>query len=93
MVSELFLSIIIGFFLDLIIGDPYSMPHPIKVYGHAIAYGEKLLNKNKNRKLKGGIMAVGLIILSYLFFKAKFLCISNCRISICFLWLGKPYLD
>ncbi len=69
MVSDLFLSIIIGFILDLIIGDPYSMPHPIKVYGHTIAFGEKLLNKNKNRKLKGGIMAVGLIILSYLCFK------------------------
>ncbi len=69
MISELFISIVVGFILDLLIGDPYSMPHPIKVFGNIIAYGEKVLNNNIKRKFKGGIMAVGLIIVSYLCFK------------------------
>ena len=41
--------------LDSLIGDPYSMPHPIRLFGNSIAFVEKHLNKGENRKLKGAV--------------------------------------
>ena len=34
-----------GFILDLILGDPYSLPHPIRWIGSLIGYLERKLNK------------------------------------------------
>lgn len=62
------LILLIGFLLDALIGDPYSWPHPIKVFGNAIAFGEKRLNNGRNRFWKGVFMSVLLIISSYLTF-------------------------
>ncbi len=70
MMSELFISIAIGFILDLLIGDPYSIPHPIKVFGNTISLGERFMNKNNHRKLKGAIMATCCIVLAFLCFYA-----------------------
>lgn len=47
------LALIIGYILDLLLGDPRWLPHPIVLFGNAIAKGEKALNKGKNRKVKG----------------------------------------
>ncbi len=58
----------IGFILDLLIGDPYKMPHPIKLYGHVIYWLEKKLNKGNKKKVKGAFAAVGLILISYFVF-------------------------
>ncbi|MCW3789259.1 adenosylcobinamide-phosphate synthase CbiB [Plebeiibacterium sediminum] len=68
MMSELFISIVVGFILDLLIGDPYSMPHPIKVFGNTISLGERYLNKNNHRKIKGAFMAFCCIVLAFLCF-------------------------
>jgi adenosylcobinamide-phosphate synthase len=54
-------SLLIGWVLDLIFGDPQRLPHPIVGFGRMIASGERSLNKGSHRKLKGGIMAVSLI--------------------------------
>lgn len=62
------LILLIGFVLDALIGDPYSWPHPIKVFGNAIAFGEKRLNKGNSRFLKGAFLSILLISTSYLFF-------------------------
>ncbi len=70
MYSHIFvlLPILIGFVLDLIIGDPYTWPHPIKLFGILISKLEKLFNKGNRKKLKGGGIAVILIGLVYVFF-------------------------
>ena len=36
------IPVILGFLLDCIIGDPYSLPHPIRLIGKLIAVLEKL---------------------------------------------------
>lgn len=60
--------LVLGYILDLIIGDPDNWPHPIRVFGNAIAAGDKLLNKNYSRFLKGMVLATGLCLLTFLFF-------------------------
>lgn len=56
------LAILLGFLLDLIIGDPYSLPHPIRLIGNLISRTEKLIRKviDKNPKnlLFGGFILV-----------------------------------
>ena len=56
------ISILLGWTLDLIFGDPQRLPHPIVWFGKAIAFGEKRFNRGQHRKLKGALMAVTLIL-------------------------------
>lgn len=60
--------LVFGYILDLIIGDPDNWPHPIRVFGNAIAAGDKLLNKNPYRFLKGMLLAISLCLLTFIFF-------------------------
>ena len=56
------ISLIIGWLMDFIFGDPERLPHPIVWFGRMIAFGEKRLNRGQHRKLKGALMSVSLII-------------------------------
>jgi len=53
--------LLIGWVLDLILGDPAWLPHPIVWFGKMIAFFEHRLNKGSHRKLKGALVATGLI--------------------------------
>lgn len=64
----LIISLLIGYALDLIVGDPEKLPHPIRLYGNAIAKGEKLLNKDNFKFWKGMLLALLLCSASFLFF-------------------------
>ena len=55
-------SILIGCLLDLLVGDPQRLPHPVVWFGKIIAFGEHRLNRGSHRRLKGALMAVTLII-------------------------------
>lgn len=55
------LSLLIGWVLDLFLGDPQRLPHPIVWFGKMISFGEHRLNKGNHRKLKGALMAIFLI--------------------------------
>lgn len=57
------LSIYIGYILDLIIGDPYSFPHPVRFIGKLIKYIEKVIRKiaRSDRGLKIGGFALWFI--------------------------------
>ena len=59
------LSILTAWFLDKIFGDPLWLPHPVVLFGKAISFGEKRLNRGSSRCLKGGVLAVVLIILTF----------------------------
>ena len=59
------LSLFNGWLLDLILGDPSWLPHPVVGFGKMIAFGEHRLNKGSHRMLKGGLLAVGLILLAF----------------------------
>ena len=56
------ISLIIGWLLDFVFGDPERLPHPIVWFGKMISFGEKRLNKGQHRKMKGALLAVGLIL-------------------------------
>ena len=56
------LPLLIGWLLDLILGDPSWLPHPIVGFGKMIDFGEHRLNKDSHRKLKGALMTIFLIV-------------------------------
>jgi adenosylcobinamide-phosphate synthase len=57
------IAITIAIVIDLIIGDPPSWPHPVKWIGTLIAWLDKRLNLGRNRKRKG-IMMLILVLLA-----------------------------
>lgn len=60
------LPLLTGWLLDLFLGDPQRLPHPVVGFGRVISFGEKHLNRGANRLLKGGLLAAGLIMAVYL---------------------------
>lgn len=60
------LPLLTGWLLDLFLGDPQRLPHPVVGFGRVISFGEKHLNRGNDRLLKGGLLAVGLIMAVYL---------------------------
>lgn len=60
------IAIILGWIADKVWGDPASLPHPVVYFGKAIAWGEHRLNKGSHRRLKGGVLAVMLILMTFL---------------------------
>lgn len=61
----LILPLLAGWLLDLLLGDPRWMPHPVVGFGKMIAFGERHLNKGSHRKLKGALMSIVLISLTF----------------------------
>lgn len=59
-------TLIVGWILDNLLGDPACLPHPVVGFGKLISLGERLLNKGKYRMLKGGILTVFLIVAVFL---------------------------
>lgn len=70
--GEQFLIIIIpllfGYLLDLILGDPRWLWHPVRVFGSSIQLGEKFLNKGRFRLIKGLLLTLTLCAFTFLFF-------------------------
>jgi adenosylcobinamide-phosphate synthase len=55
---ELFIVIVLGFILDLMIGDPHYRYHPVRIMGGGIAFFEKILRRFRLDGLGGGILLV-----------------------------------
>lgn len=60
--------LIAGYLLDLWLGDPDNWPHPVRVFGNAIAEGEKWLNRGRFRFLKGAMLSTVLVVFVFMFF-------------------------
>ena len=58
---EAVIPLLVAIVFDWWLGDPSWLPHPIVGYGKMIAFGEKRLNKDRHRQLKGALMALFLI--------------------------------
>ena len=56
------LSLLIGWILDLLTGDPQRLPHPVVWFGKMISSCEHQWNKGSYRKAKGAITAIALIL-------------------------------
>ena len=61
------LPMLIGFIIDIILGDPYSLPHPIRAIGTLISKFEKFVRSRFNNLHKGGVfLAVAVLVISTL---------------------------
>lgn len=62
-------SVLTGFLLDCILGDPHSFPHPVKAMGSMISFLEERLNKStdsaKKQLFKGVLLVLCLIFISF----------------------------
>ena len=58
-------ALLSGWLLDLLLGDPAWLPHPVVGFGKLIALGEHRLNKGCHRRLKGGLLAITLLLLLF----------------------------
>lgn len=58
-------SLCTGWLLDLLLGDPSWLPHPVVAFGRWISFWEHRLNHGRHRMLKGGVMAVASIALVF----------------------------
>lgn len=56
-------AIVAGFILDLILGDPHSLPHPICLIGNLISYLERNLRKTFGFSHKGLLVGGGVLVL------------------------------
>ena len=54
--------LIAGFLLDAVIGDPYSIPHPIKAIGNLIAALEKMVRRKYRDLRKGGAVLAAAVV-------------------------------
>lgn len=61
------LTFLTGYILDLIFGDPRSLPHPVRVIGKMIVRMESLLRReDKNLKIKGLFLLISVSGISFL---------------------------
>lgn len=67
-INYLLISVVLGSIIDSLIGDPYKLPHPIRVFGNAISKLESLLNRGSLRKLKGVFMWLILVGVTWISF-------------------------
>ena len=55
------LAVVLGFGIDLIVGDPHSIPHPVIFIGKLISVMEKLVRKIFPKTIKGENFAGGVL--------------------------------
>jgi adenosylcobinamide-phosphate synthase len=56
--------LISAFLLDLVIGDPRAVPHPVVLMGKVISYGERQLFSRKKRRAFLAGMALSLLVIA-----------------------------
>ncbi len=56
------LPLLAGWILDRMFGDPACLPHPVVGYGKAVSFFEHRLNKGADRRLKGALMSLSLVL-------------------------------
>ncbi len=70
------LPLLVAYGLDLALGDPRWLPHPIRLFGHLIGFGEKHLNKSPLRCIKGMLLTLVLCCSVFLFFQSAEFCLT-----------------
>ena len=61
------MTLIFGYILDLIFGDPYSFPHPVKFIGKLISYLEHIFFNSKVNKFLSGVITFFIVVFSTYF--------------------------
>jgi adenosylcobinamide-phosphate synthase len=60
--------LLLGYILDLAFGDPYNLPHPVRLFGNLISFSESRLNRGKAQFIKGSLVAVFLVAGTFIIF-------------------------
>ena len=60
------IALILGWLADRLLGDPIWLPHPVVMFGKLIALGEKCLNKGSWRRTKGAVLAIILVMMTFI---------------------------
>ena len=60
------IALILGWLADRLLGDPIWLPHPVVMFGKLIALGEKCLNKGSWRRTKGAVLAITLVMMTFI---------------------------
>lgn len=60
------MPLLIGYCMDLSLGDPSWLPHPVVGFGHMISACERRLNRGGHRVAKGAFTALGLVLSVYM---------------------------
>jgi len=55
------IALLIGFFVDLLLGDPHSIPHPVVWIGKLISAAEKLVRRLFPKTVRGENIAGGVL--------------------------------
>lgn len=55
----------VGWLADRLAGDPPGIPHLVVGFGHAISWGDRRFNNGDNRRYKGALFALLLILLVF----------------------------
>ena len=55
------IALLIGFFVDLLLGDPHSIPHPVVWIGKLISAAEKLVRRLLPKTVRGENIAGGVL--------------------------------
>lgn len=65
---EILISMVLGFVLDLIFGDPMWLPHPIRLIGNTISKGEKVTRKIFKEKefIAGMLLSIFVVGMSFI---------------------------
>ena len=79
------LPLLCGFVLDMLIGDPYWLPHPIRAVGRLISRLEKLARNDKNCGLTFNGILLGISVAAITTSAALAVLLIGYRIN---LWLG-----
>ena len=56
------LPLLIGFLLDSIIGDPYNIPHPIRLIGRVITALERIIRQKCSNLRRGGMLLAMIVL-------------------------------
>ena len=56
------LPLLIGFLLDMLIGDPYNLPHPIRLIGRLISALERTVRKKCSNLRTGGLILAVIVL-------------------------------
>lgn len=61
------LTIVLAYYIDLIVGDPPKWPHPVKLFGHFINFCDRRFNQGRLKRLSGMLSLISLLIIVYFF--------------------------
>lgn len=58
MIVNHLIAITLAYVIDRIVGDPKSLPHPVRLIGKGIAFLERRINRGNFRRLKGSLVVL-----------------------------------